>query len=620
LHFYNIHSFTALLNTVYSTYLLVTILDEYSVLIKNAKIVDGSGKPSVKGSIGIIDDKIVSVGDVKGDAAEVIEAEGLTALPGFIDSHSHHDHWLLQFPKCESYLLQGITTFIAGQCGTSPAPIGDLIQLDGISFGSDFMQDLIRFKYYPKNDLFPRDQVNEMLEKRLGYVADWKTMGEFFKKVEETGITCNYVPLLGHRNVRSHVLGRDYERVSTKAEVEEMGELVHQAMRDGCYGMSVGLDYDPDVFADRYELVKHVSILKDYDAIFVPHSRRTGRRRGMGAGHKLPNKIDAIREVIEICRESGVKMNIAHLFTGWYLSPEDAPEIVETAIRKATLMDIDGAIKEGLDISFDVIPQVFKFNYGRWEYLCSQFLPWLRELETREKFAEWLKVSDFREELKTAIKDGKWFIRVPYNPNTNPSWDENITILEHKQSEYNNKTIREVAKMRNADGFDTWLDLIVEDPDSKCGLSMESNPEASYHSVFLKHKSSAVGLDTYVDDYKYVSGVAPWFIPWVSSYSSLPGFYVKYVKEEKIFTLEDAVFKTSTQAAIRHNIKNRGTLFEGSYADIVLLDMKKLHVTGTPLEPRNRPVGIEYVLVNGKLAVKESELTKNISGRVLRKS
>ncbi|MCW4048794.1 MAG: amidohydrolase family protein [Candidatus Bathyarchaeota archaeon] len=571
------------------------------------------------GSIGVKGDKITALGDFKADAEKTIDAKGLVALPGFIDSHSHHDLWLLQFPGCESYLLQGITTFIGGHCGSSPAPIGDLIHLDGISFGSEYMRDLTPFKYYPKSDMFPRGQVSDMLEKRVGYRLTWRTMGEFFKTVEEKGISSNYAPLLGHRNVRSLVLGKDYERAASKSERDEMAEHIHQAMKDGCFGMSVGLDYDPDVFADRAELVEHTSIMKEYDGIFVPHSRRTGRRRDIKAGHKLPDKIKAIKEVIDLCRETGVKMNIAHLYTGWYLSPENAPAVLEEANRKATIDVINEALKEGLDISFDVIPQSSPKPFSRWEYLSSQFLPWLREQTSLEKFAEWLSVPDCREELKDAIMRGKWFIRVSYNPNTNPNWANNITVLEHKDPENNGKTIAEISMKREADGFDTWLDLIVEDPRAKCGLAFGGDPNALYHKVFFEHPASAVGLDTLADDYKWVSDVAPWYVYWMSTYSALPEFYIRYVKRDPVFTLEEAVIKTSVQAARRHNIEGRGVLTDGGYADIVLIDLDKLKVTGDPLHPRRKPEGIEYVLVNGIVAVEKGKIKPSTPGRVLRR-
>ncbi|MCW4048363.1 MAG: amidohydrolase family protein, partial [Candidatus Bathyarchaeota archaeon] len=598
------------------------LMGELSVLIKNTRIVDGSGKEAYEGSIGIKEDKIVSIGKVKGDAVREIDAKGLLAVPGFIDSHSHGDFGVMFFPKCESYLHQGVTTMIVGQCGMSLAPIGDYIRLPGIA--SDYLMEIEPHKYYPKRTVFPRGEVNDLMKEKFGWTVDWSSMDEWFKAVEKIGISMNMATLVGHSSVRHTVLKDDYERSSTDEEIAEMSRLIEESMDAGCYGMSVGLDYDPDTFADKKEIVEHCKIIAKKKGIFAPHSRRTGRRRNIGAGHRQHDKIEGIYEILDICRESGVKMNIAHLFTGWYVNPQGYPSIFEEANRKATLAVIDKAIDEGMDVSFDVLPSAQVSKFGGASYLCSSFSPWLREKGSREEFAKWLKIPDYRQEIKDAIKSGKWFIRVAYNPNTNPRWAENYIILEHKNKEAVNKTIADIAEMREQDAFDVWFDLIVEDPDAKCGQqfvypSGTYDPDAGYHKIFWEHPTAALGIDTGVDDYKYESKSPPWMLPRINAYAAFPGFFQKFVKRDKVFTVEQAVFKTSTQAAIRHEIKGRGVIKKGAYADILLMDLKKLKVTGTPLKPRQKPSGIEYVLVNGVPVVEKKKHSNLTPGRVLRK-
>jgi N-acyl-D-amino-acid deacylase len=596
--------------------------EEFDLLIKNATVVDGSGKPAYKASIGVKGDRVSSVGDVKGDAKKTIEAKGLTAVPGFIDSHSHGDMGILFFPKCESYVLQGVTTFVGGQCGASAAPIGEMITLPGIA--QDYIQELEPHKYYPKKTLHPRERVNEIMEEKFGWTVDWYTMADWFKVVEDKGISMNMAPLVGHNTVRATVMGDDYKRHTTEEEMEEMTKLIRQSMEDGCFGMSIGLDYDPSVFASRDEVVEHVKILNEYGGVFCPHSRRTGRRRDIAAGHRQHDKIDGILEVLDICRATGVRMNIAHLFTGWYVRPDGYPHILEEANRRATLNVIDDALKEGLDISFDVIPTALPTRFGGWNYLCALFIPWLRERGTRESFAEWLKVEDYREEIKDAIRRGKWFIRVAYNPNINPRWAENITVLKHKSPDVEDKNIAQIAEERGADPFDIWFDLIAEDPDAKGAIasvypSGTVDPDAPYHVIFYQHPKSAVGVDTGVNDYKWVSKSPPWMVPGINTFSAFVGFFEKFVNQQKSLTLEQAVHKTSTQAAVSHSIKGRGVIKKGSFADIVLMDLANMKVTATPLEPRKQPRGIEYVIVNGVPVVEKAQHTGATPGRVLKR-
>jgi len=594
-------------------------MEEFDLLIKDATIVDGTGKPACKGSIGIKEDKVVAVGAVTGDAKETVDASRLTAIPGFVDSHSHADRDLLFFPKCDNYVLQGVTTFVGGQCGNTLAPIRDAVPVRGMLI-TEYLHEIMPYKYYIQDRVpIPLEKINPLMEKYFGWTVDWRSMAEYLKKVENVGISCNFAPLVGHGTCRSVVLGEDFKRPSTKSEVEEIKTLIREGMNDGCIGMSVGLDYDPGVFADRKELTECVSVLKEYNGIFCPHSRRTGRRRDMVMGHRMPDKTDAIREVLDICRAVGVRMNVAHLFTGWYITPQGGPHILEEANRRATLMVIDEALKEGLDISFDVIPSALPTKFGGSSYLCSLFEPWLRELGSREEFAKWLKVREFRDEIKDAIYKGKWYIREGYNPNTNPRWAENITILKHRNSACENKSIAKIALERGRDPFETWFDLIVEDPDSKCGIGAGEDPEAPYHAIFYQHPVGTVGLDISVTDYKHEQKVPPWSVPGISTFSAYVGFFDKFVKRQKALTFEEAVYKTSSFVAKRHNLKGRGTIEAGSYADILLMDYENLKVMGTPLEPRIQPKGIEYVFVNGAAVVRNAKHTGATPGRVLRR-
>ena len=601
-------------------------MDEFDVLIQNASIVDGSGKPPYRGSIGIKGDKVVAVGDVTGDAKEVIDASKLTAVPGFIDSHSHGDRSIAYYPRCENYVLQGVTTFIGGQCGSSPAPIGDMIPVPRDL--QKYFPELSHYKYYPQRSRFPREEVNKYMEKEYGWTIDWYTMGDYFKFLEKKGFSINFAPLIGHRAVRSLVMGDDWMRHSNKVERAEMAGLIRQGLDEGCIGMSVGMDYDPDVFASQDEIIEHAVILKDYDAIFCPHSRRTDRRRNIAKGHRVHDKIDGLREIIDIVRGTeGVRANIAHLYTGWYIWPQGGPAILEEASRRATLMVIDGALRDGLDISFDVIPSVLPMRFSRSSYLANTWSPWTRELGSRENFAKWLKDPAFREEVKDALFKGKIYIGPTSNPNINPKWAVNFWVLEHKNKGCENKTIAQIADERGKDPLDTWFDLIAEDPDAKGGRA--SDPEAPYHVIFFQHPVSAVGLDIGILDYPKPppekpegpekKPEAPPVRGSISSFSAYVGFFNKFVKRQKVLTLEQAVHKTSTQPAIRHKLKGRGVIKEGGYADIVLMDFTNLKITGTRQEPAKQPEGIEYVFVNGVAVVKNAKHTGAMPGRVLKR-
>ena len=595
--------------------------DEYDVIIKDALIVEGSGRAPYKGSVGVKGDKVAALGAVKGDAKKVVDAKGLYASPGWIDAHSHGDSTLLFFPKAESYVLQGVTTFVGGQCGGSQGPFGEMMGLPGIA--EQYIDELEPHKYYPKNQVFPRKDVNELMKRHYGWEVDWSTLGEWMDKVEKVGVSMNAAPLVGQGTCRVNVMGNDYKRHSTAEELERIKELIHQSMREGAIGISTGLDYDPGVWASMDEINECVGIMKEYGGVYCPHWRRTGRRRDVKFGDTRSNKVDGLLESINTCRVTGVKTNIAHLTPGWRLVPEGHDYMEEHNIR-ATLQYFDDALEEGLDISFDSMPWFLRGGFDVMPYLSSILTPWLREAGSRERFAELLKVPDYREEIVEALKNGKWFIRLAYSPNANPQWAENIWISKHKDKKLVGKNIAQVAADRDKPQLDTWFDLICEDPDAMgyaAGTADTGNfPWKPYRALMYQHRCGSLSLDQSVYDYEYRMDKPPYRRPGRNAYSAFPAFIEKMVKELKIFTVEECVYKISTAAAEHHNLKGRGTITPGSYADITVFSLDKLKIVSTPVEPNKQPKGVEYVFVNGEAVVEKGKHTGATPGRVFRRT
>lgn len=596
--------------------------EEYDIIIKDAQIIDGSGKKAYKGSIGVKGDKIAALGEVKGDAVKTVDAKGLYASPGWIDAHSHGDTTLLFFPKAESYIMQGVTSFVGGQCGGSEGPYSEWMNLPGVS--AQYIDDLEPYKYYPKNNLFPKEQVNEIMDKYFGWTIDWDTLGGWFKKVEEVGVSMNAVPLVGQGTIRYKVMGNDYKRHSTSDELAEMKVLIKQALDEGAIGLSSGLDYDPGVQAHIDEINECVSVLKDYpNAVYAPHWRRTGRRRQVKFGDTRSNKIDGLLESINTCRVTGVPTNIAHLTPGWRLIPEGNDYLEEHNIR-ATLKFFDEAIEEGMDLTFDSMPWFLRAGFDVMPYLSSILNPWLKECGSREKFAEWLKVTDYREEIIEALKNGKWYIRLAYNPNTNPQWAENIWISGHKDASLVGKNLAMISAERDTDKIHTWFDLICEDPDAMAyaaGTADTGNfPWKPYRALMFQHKAGSLSLDQSIFDTEYKMERPPYRRPGRNAFGAFPGFINKMVKDIKVFTIEEAIYKMSTAAAEHHNLKGLGTITPGSYADITVFDYDKLEVVGTPVEPSQHPKGIEYVIVNGVTVVEKGKHTGATPGRIVKRA
>jgi len=587
-----------------------TMTDEYDILIKDARVVDGTGAASYKASIGIHGDRIAALGDVKGDAVKEVDASGLVATPGFIDSHSHSDINILFYPNCDSHVHQGITTFFGGQCGISFAPLGDYVP---IMTGEimELAQELEPYMYSPKSLAYPLDDVNALMKERYGWEINWRTTAEYFAAVKEKGLSINYAPLVGHSTCRIAVLGRDYKRESRPDEEEAIGELVRQALDDGCVGLSTGMDYPADVYATRAEINAHVSILRDYPStVYSPHWRRTGRREGGSPGIAW-NRIGGIVDELETAKKTGVPLVVAHLCGGWDTAPAPPPALVQEAIGKATLDVIDQYIAEGVEASFDVI----MYWWFTSQYMADLLPPYIRLLGSREALAKALKMHDFRTEIKQALKDGRFYLPLVARSQQR-NYSQEIRVTEHRNTNYNDKTLKEIAAETGQDTLDTLFNLIAEDPDALCS-TRDYRLTEDYIKLFYKHPRGMVGIDSSMVDLNHESKSPPWSKPLYRAFSAYPSFLNRYVKEQRLFTIEEAIRKCTSLPAKTHYIHDRGIIKEGNYADILLLDWENLMFLSTPKETRRYPEGIEYVIVNGETVIEKSKHTGVRSGKIL---
>ena len=282
----------------------------YDLIIKNGKIIDGTGSPYFRADIGIKEGKIVKIAKNLTGAKEVIDAKGLTVTPGFIDSHSHNDNALLTYPDLKEKIEQGITTSIAGQCGTSPAPLS---------------RDAKEENAYEVGNFGKSTEV-------------FRTMGTFLEIAKGQSYGSNTMCLIGHGTLRKAVMGMD-KREPTKEEMKKMKELLREGMEHGALGMSIGLIYPPSSYSSKEELVELAKIVAEYDGVVASHLRNEGKLL-----------IQATEEFIDIIRQSGVRgIHSHHKVCG---SKENWGKV------NHSLRLIDMANEEGVEIYSDVYPYV----------------------------------------------------------------------------------------------------------------------------------------------------------------------------------------------------------------------------------------------------------------------
>jgi N-acyl-D-aspartate/D-glutamate deacylase len=559
------------------------IPEDYDVIIGSTTIVDGTGRAPFRGDIAIRGERIAVVGRVKGPAPVIIDGSGLTTCPGFIDPHSHADLSIRRYPLCENLVMQGITTFLGGNCGDSPAP--------------------------QKN----------------------KRFGEWLLEVEKAGISINYAPLVGHNSMRRFVMGDDYRRRATTEEIEKMKELAAEAMENGAFGFSVGLDPGPGHFSDTREIVAIAKEVKKYGGFFDPHTRGVQSQWATDDPEEVNYGVfygpveDAFvgmyrgyQEAIEVARRTGIRLNIAHLDNA-YMVPQPHPDSLEEAGARATLNLIESARAEGLDITFDIIPYDGNISGKEWMYWGlfsrSPALDWVYQIARRSKrdYIAQLRTKEFRDKVRLTYEAGRLKLGMIHTKAW-PYWMDCFKIISCQNKGYEGKTVAEIARLRNMDALEAIFDIIVEDPDTVWIQHLDPRLHPEVIPVLIRYPyampcTDARALPAELDDDFEVSATA---------YGLYPHYIRRYVRERPVLRLEEAIRKATSLPAHVIGLKDRGILKAGNFADILIFDFEAIRETGDYRNPDQRPEGIEFVFVNGKVVYQDRTHTGQKPGKVIR--
>ncbi len=529
----------------------------FDIVITNGHIIDGTGSPWYSGDIGIRDGKIASIGNL-GDAARhrTIDARGMVVAPGFIDMLGQSEVTILVDPRLPSKIYQGITTEITGE-GESIAPLNDAI----------LHADQEQFEHYRIH-------------------PDWRSFREYFSRLEKQRMGINLASYVGATRVRRMVLG-DNDVQPTPAQLEQMKELVRQAMRDGAVGVSTSLEYAPAPYAKTEELIALAAEASKFGGIYATHMRNEGT-----------GILPAIDEAVRIGREAHIPVEIWHFKVGGKPSWGHMPQ----AIAK-----VNAARAEGLDVSADT------YAYTAWFNDFSAFIPAWAHDGGNTKLIERLKDPATRERIRKDMLtpsdqwDNEWqeipgpeavLVGVVHNPQ----------LLQLQ-----GKTLAEIAKLWNKDPMDALFDLLIEDHAlTSVAVFGMSEPDVS---LALQQPWVSVDNDS--------SGTSPEGIlgqehPHPRAYGTFPRILRKYVREEHKLTLEDAIRKFSALPAQRMRFVDRGVLKAGMCADIVIFDPATIRDAATFDKPNQLSQGMEYVLVNGVLVIDEAKMTGALPGKVLR--
>jgi N-acyl-D-amino-acid deacylase len=543
----------------------------YDIVLANGRILDGCGNPWFLGDLAIHGGRVAGiapVGTLRGK--QTIDIAGRFVAPGFIDIHTHSDLSILVNRRAESAVRQGVTTQVIGNCGMSPAPVNKAYLTD------------MRQYWGPVSD-------------QLEVTWEWRTFNEYLKAIQYGGLAINIASLAGHAALRMAVMGLE-ARSPVPSELEQMKVLLAEAMEAGTFGLSTGLVYPPGCFASTDEIISLCEVVARHHGLYASHIR--GERETI---------LDAVAEAIRIGREAGIPVQISHNAPK-FGAPHDATANLRL-VDKARLRGQDVTVDN--DVHTDLAPTLVD---GLPQHIQNQpiaeILTLLRDPETRQKIREEI-ILDNKPAFGPVglLKHGQW---------------QRITILHAPCTpEVIGRNLAAIARQRGRDPFDAYFDLILENGNEVDAI-FDYIDEANIR-LLLKHPAVMICSDgEALAPYGFLNDPPP-YSP--CSYGEFPGVLERYVRDEPVLTLQEAIRKMTSFPAQRLGLMDRGVLCPGAWADIVVFDLDRIHDRATNLYPHSYPFenyphrypeGINYVFVNGVMVVNGDLHTGALPGNVLR--
>ena len=530
---------------------------EYDVIIRNAVIFDGTGNTPFKGDIGINKDTIAFIGDLKmNKGKKEFDAKSLAISPGFVNMLSWATVSLLADGRAMSDIKQGVTLEVMGE-GNSMGPLNEAMRKEELDGQGD-----IKYEVY------------------------WRTLGEYLTGLEKKGVSPNIASFVGATSLRIHELGYE-NRKPTNGELKNMQLLVKQAMNEGAMGLSSALIYAPAFYADEEEILALCQAMAPYNGLYITHMKSEGNRLE-----------ESVQSVIKLAEKAKVKAEIYHLKAAGIDNWSKMDQVI-TSINKAR--------NQGIDIAANM------YNYiAGATGLDAAMPPWVQE----GGFGEWAKRLKDLNIRKKVIAQMKINANDWENLYASAGSPDKLLLVDFKQDslkKYTGKTLAEVATLRGKSPEETAIDLVIQDSSRVGTVYFLMNEENVKKQIKLPWVSFGSDAGAPASEGVFLkSSTHP------RAYGNFARLLGKYVRDEKVIKLEEAVRKLAALPCERLGIAQRGYLKKGYFADLVLFDPKEIADLADFQNPHQYAVGVKNVWVNGKLVLLNGEPTEERPGRFIK--
>ena len=540
----------------------------FDLVFKNATVIDGSGSCAYTADVAVKKDRIAFIAKEGGLAGnKEINATKFVLSPGFIDFHSHSE-WILDSDTQEDilnpFLLQGVTTFVGGNCGFSPYPVNANKNL------------LFENSRFLANDTFS---------------FNWSSQKDFVDRISSKGILLNYIPLTGHGSLRTYIKGNDPSPLTTE-ESNQLKYLIKSAKKEGTYGISLGLAYVPGIFADNEELLTVFRAAVEEDLIVTIHGHTyswiSSFFEEQDDKSAVPHNVRDIKLFLELAKKTGARINLSHLLLKGVHTWNTCDQVISV---------IDEALKNDVDVTFGIIP------YHCGNTLINTLLPkWFLE-NFSANLEDQNKINDLEREVELVEK-------------TIGRTSKDLYLLwggTEKLREYEGKSFQEIAKLLNFRDIETILWVTKESKGRAKILtatySGEEGTEDTPLEELIKHEKAIIEIDTIITSHNEPQSPA--------AYGALPKVLGHFSREKRLFSLEKAVFKMTGFPAKRLGIEDLGIIKVGAIADLVLFNPKKIKDQNSMSHPGVPPIGIEQVWMKGKLVLEKGKrMSERLFGQV----